>query len=150
VDPTSLAAAAVAVLGPYLAQAASGFAKRTGETIADGAVPAVKALYERLRSRLSPGSYQGALLDGVEAEPDDPGRQEILKAELAKLLEQDKRFAAELEGLVEAAERAGGAQITATGAGVVAGRDVNLRGNYVAGKNMYIGSPSQKDRERDR
>jgi hypothetical protein len=147
-DPVSLATAAVALLGPYLAQAGGGFATRTGETIAEGALPKVKALYERLQARLAPGSYQRALLDGVKAEPDNPDRQDILKAELAKLLAQEKRFAVELEGLVEEADRAGGMRITATDAGVVAGRDASLRGRYVAGRDMRVGYPTREAQDK--
>ena len=146
-DPVSLAGAAVALLGPYFAQTAGALATRAGESIAEAAVPKVRALYERLRARLTPGSYQGTLLDGVEAQPDDPGRQEILKAELAKLLAKDPRFAAELEGLVEQAERAGGVRIASTDVGVVAGRDANLRGRYVAGRDLHVGSPADEDED---
>jgi hypothetical protein len=146
-DPVSLAATAVALLGPYLAQAAGGFATRSGEAIAEGAVPKVKALYERLRAKLVSGSYPRALLEGVEAEPDNPDRQEILKAELAKLLAQDERFASELERLVKEAEQAGGVRITATDVGVVAGRDASLRGRYVAGRDMRVGYPSHEDQD---
>jgi hypothetical protein len=139
VDPLSLAAAAVGLLVPLFRATADKFAERAGEVIADAALPKVKALYERVRARCVPGSYQGALLDGVEAEPDDPGRQEILKAELAKLLAQDKKFATDLQHLIDEAEQAGGVRVTATDAGAVAGRDVNQRGRYVAGRDLRIG-----------
>jgi hypothetical protein len=61
-------------------------AAQAGEAIADAALPKVKALYEWVRAKLAPDSYRGVLLDGVQAEPDDTARQEILKAELAKLI----------------------------------------------------------------
>jgi hypothetical protein len=145
VDPLSLAAAAVGLLVPLFKPTADKLAERAGDAIADTALPKVKALYNRVRAKLAPGSYQGVLLDGVQAEPDDAGRQEILKAELAKLIAQDKEFAADLERLVEEAERAGGVQITATDAGVVTGRDANLRGRYVSGRDMSIGgTPDDK------
>jgi hypothetical protein len=107
----------------------------------------VKALYERLRAKLVSGSYQRALLEGVEAEPDNPDRQEILKAELAKLLAQDEQLASELERLVKEAKRAGGVQITATDVGVVAGRDASLRGRYVAGRDMRVEYASHEDQD---
>jgi hypothetical protein len=148
-DSVSLANAAVALLGPYFAQTAGAFATRAGESIADATVPKVRAVYERLRARLTPDSYQGALLEGVQAQPDDPGRQEILKAELAKLLAQDPGFAAELADLVEQAERASGVRIVATDAGVVAGRDANLRGRYVAGRDLHVESLANADEEEE-
>ena len=124
-EPLSLAAAAVALLVPYLQQASGVLAYRTGEAVADAALPKVKALYERVRSKLSPGSYQGALLDGLQEAPEDVGRQEIFKAELAKAISQDSEFTAELERLVSEAQAAGGVQIAASEAGVVAGGDVH-------------------------
>jgi hypothetical protein len=144
-DPVSLASAVVALLGPYVAQAAGAAASKTGEVIAEAALPKVRALYERLQARLAPGTYQRALLEGVEAEPDSQGRQEILRTELAKLLAEDAGFAAELEDLIGQAERAGGVHIAATDVGVVAGRDVNLRGQYVAGRDLRMRSPSEED-----
>ena len=146
-DPLSLAAVAVGLLVPLFRQTADKLAERAGEAIADAALPKLKALYDRVRAKLAPGSYQAVLLDGVETEPDDPARQEVLKAELAKLLRQDRQFAADLERLVgEAeAEAAGGARITATDTGVVAGRDAHLRGQYVAGRDMTVGPPTDPE-----
>jgi hypothetical protein len=136
-DPFSLAAAAVALLAPYLQQASGVLAERAGQAMADAALPKVKALYERIRAKLRPGSYQGALLDGVQEAPDDIGRQEILKTELAKVISQDHEFAAELERLVNEAQAAGGVHITATEAGVVAGGDVTQwAGGDVAGRDL--------------
>jgi hypothetical protein len=143
VDPLSLAAVAVGLLVPLFKQTADKLAERAGEAIADAALPKLKALYDRVRAKLAPGSYQAALLDGVEAEPDDPARQEVLKAELAKLLREDRQFAADLERLVGEAEAAGGARITATDTGVVAGRDAHLHGQYVSGRDMTVGSPTE-------
>jgi len=141
VEPLSLAAAAVGLLVPYFQQAAGRLAERAGEAIADATLARVEALYQRLRAVLAPGSYRGALLDGVQAEPDDPGRQEILKAELARLITADPQFAGQLERLVADAEQAGAVRVTATNSGMVAGRDVRQRGRYVAGRDMTISSP---------
>jgi hypothetical protein len=142
VDPLSLAAAAVGLLIPFFKPATDKVAERAGETIADAAIPRVKALFERVRARLAAaGGYQGALLEGVRQEPDDPGRQEVLKAELAKIIVQDQQFASELARLVSEIEQAVGVQVTATDAGVVAGRDVHQHGQYVAGRDMTIGRP---------
>jgi hypothetical protein len=49
-DPVALAAAAVALLAPYLQQAGGVLADRAGQAIADAALPKVKALYERIRA----------------------------------------------------------------------------------------------------
>jgi hypothetical protein len=146
-EPLSLAAAAVGLLAPYLQQTAGVLADRAGQAIADAALPKVKALYERVRAKLTPGSYQGALLDGVQEAPEDPGRQEILKAELAKVIRQDPEFAAELERLVTEAQAAGGVRITATDAGVVAGRDVHQQaGGDVVGRDKIGGDQVGRDK----
>ncbi len=139
-EPLQLAAAAVGFLVPFFKQAAGKLAEQTGETIADAVLPKVQALYERVRAKLAPGSYEGALLDGVRSEPSNAGRQEILKAELAKVITEDSEFAAELKRMVDEAEKAVGPRIMATDAGVVAGGYVQQRGRYVAGRDMTIGS----------
>jgi hypothetical protein len=146
-EPVSLAAAAVGLLAPYLQQTAGVLADRAGQAIADAALPKVKALYERIRGKLRPGSYQEALLEGVREAPEDPGRQEILKAELAKIISQDPQFAAELERLVTEARAAGGVRITATDAGVVAAGDVQQwAGGDVVGRDKIGGDQVGRDK----
>jgi hypothetical protein len=157
-DPLSLAAAAVALLAPYLQQAGGVLADRAGEAIADASLAKVRALYEQVRAKLRPGSYQGALLDGVQEAPEDVGRQEILKAELAKVISQDQTFAAELERLVNEAEVAGGVQIAASDAGMMAGGDVHqwaggdvvgrdkIGGDHVGGNKISYAPPPQPER----
>jgi hypothetical protein len=146
-DPQSLAAAAVGLLASFFGQAGGALAERSGELVAESGLTRLKALYEWVRSKLIPGSYQGALLDGVQAEPDNADRQEILKAELARLIDQDQEFAAGLERLVAEVERAGGVRLTAVDTGVVAGRDVLQHGHYVAGRDMtVIGKGPRKEK----
>jgi hypothetical protein len=143
-DPLGLAAAAVALLVPYFQQAAGAAAERTGEVLADSALPKVKALYERLRARLPHGGYRGALLDGVREEPDDKGRQEILTAELAKVLGEDREFAAVLARLVADAQAATGVRIKA---GLAAGRDLRQRaGGDVVGRDKIGGDKVGRDK----
>lgn len=144
-EPLSLAAAVVALLVPFFNQAAGKVAERAGEAIADSALPTVRALYERLRTKLGAGTYEGALLDGVQDQPDDPDRQQSLKVSLAKLIAQDASLQADLERLVAEAD-VGGIGITATDAGAVAGRDVLQKGHYVAGRDMTIGTPPSEKR----
>jgi hypothetical protein len=146
-DPVALAAAAVALLAPYLQQAGGVLADRAGQAIADAALPKVKALYERIRAKLRSHSYQGALLDGVQEAPEDPGRQEILTAELAKIIGQDPQFAAELERLVSEAQAAGGVRITASDAGVVAAGNVYQQaGGDVVGRDKIGGDQVGRDK----
>src|SRR5215216_3822814 len=116
-EPLSLATAAITFLVPFFKHALEGTAgklgERAGETIADATLPKVKALYEQVRTKLAPDSYRIALLNGVKAAPEETSRQEILKAELAKVIESDSEFANELERLLSEVEKAGGERIVA-------------------------------------
>jgi hypothetical protein len=114
--------------------------------VADAAVPAVKRLYQALKDRLRPGTYAGSQLEGVEQRPDSESRQQALRSALAEELEADPAFAAEVERLVGEAQAAGGVQLTVSDAGVVAGRDVHQRGQYVAGRDLSIGNTDQDQR----
>jgi hypothetical protein len=138
-DSWSLAAAAVGLLVGYFKQVGGKVTERAAEAMADAAVPKLKALYERIRGRFAPDTYEGALLKGFEEQPEDADRQQGLEAALAKSAQQEPEFAADLQRLVAEAETAGGLHITASEGGVVAGRDVHLRGRYVAGRDMSVG-----------
>lgn len=138
-DPVTLAAAAVALLGPFLRQVGEQTADSVSHAVSDAAVPAIKRLYRALRARLRPGTYAGGQLDGVEERPDSESRQQALQAALAEELEADPAFAREVEALVAEAQAAGGVEITAEGSGAVAGRDVHQHGRYVAGRDMHVG-----------
>jgi hypothetical protein len=138
-DPVTLAAAAVGLLAPFLRSIGDTVAGEASETLSDAAVPVVKRLFKALKERLVPGSYSGNQLDGVEEKPDSATRRQALRDALAEEIAADPAFAAEVEALVTEADAAGGVQVTATDAGVVAGGDVHQRGRYVAGRDMTIG-----------
>jgi hypothetical protein len=143
VEPFSLAAAAVALLTPLLQRAVGRFAEQGADALADAAVPTVKRLYQALKDRLRPGTYAGSQLEGVEQRPDSESRQQALRSALAEELEADPTFAAEVNRLVGEAQAAGGVQLTVSDVGVVAGRDVHQRGQYVAGRDLNIGNAGQ-------
>jgi hypothetical protein len=143
-DPVSLAAVAIGLLVPYLQRIAGKLGDRSGDAIADAAAPILKSLHQLVRTKLPPGSSQGALLDGVLEQPDDANRHQSLETALAGAAAQDEAFKADLERLVAAARAAGAVQITATDAGVVAAGDVKVRGTYVSGRDMTIGSPPRE------
>ena len=101
---TALAGAAVALVAPYVAEAAKAGAKKAGEAAASG----VGALWTKLRARLV-GAGAAAKVEKLEAAPDDPKRQTILAGELEELFEQDAAWRAEIAELV--AELGGGATV---------------------------------------
>jgi hypothetical protein len=139
VDPVSLAGAVVALVAPYLKRVLEGSADRAAEAAADAALPAAKRLFEAVKRRLRPGSYQAAQLEGVEEMPSSEGRQAALKTALVELFESEPALITELEPLVKAAEAEAGIRITASDAGIVAGGDVHQQGTYTAGRDQHIG-----------
>ena len=140
VEPVSLAASAVALLVPYLQQAAGRVAEQATDAAVDVALPALKRLYEVVKAKLRPGTYGGNQLRGMEERPDSEGRQQALRTALVEELESDPSFAAELVHVVREAQEATGVRVSAVDAGVVAGRDARLRGRFVAGRDMNLGA----------
>ncbi len=117
-------AAVVALLAPFLPHLV-----KVGESLAEDAARALateagkhaKAIWARLRPRLEeqPGRLKPAT-DAAER-PDDDAARGALLYQLREIFEGDPDFAAEIRGLVEAAERAG---VVATRGGVAVGGDV--------------------------
>jgi hypothetical protein len=91
-------AAAVALVAPYLAKAAEGFASRAGEAAIDG----TKALLRAIRDKFADDrdEYASQTLTRLEERPDDEARQAALRAVLADKASQDADFAYELRQLV--------------------------------------------------
>jgi hypothetical protein len=137
-DPLSLASAAVALLAPYLGQAASSAASKLGQE----AVEALRSLHSWVQARFHRERTAGQALQQLEENPQEPRAQGAVEFALARVIEEDPRLAEELKGLVDAAQRAvqvSSVQIEGSGATAVQG-DVNLRGVNVAGRDLSIGS----------
>ncbi|MCT9078534.1 hypothetical protein [Streptomyces fulvoviolaceus] len=122
--------------------------ERTADALSDSAFPKVQRLYQAVKNKLAPGSYSGNVLEGAEDRPDSESRRQALSAALAEELEDDPAFAAEVERLVAEAEGAG-ARVTAVDSGATAGRDFIQYGRYVAGRDMAIGTPPERQSETD-
>jgi hypothetical protein len=140
-DPVSLAGAVVAVLGPYLARMAGRVADAAGDELARAPLPKLGRLHDAIRRRLAPGTYEGNLLTGVEERPEHEGRRRALADALAETLEQDERFASELERLLEDVRASGdaGTRIGRVEGPVAVGGSVVQRGRNVAGHDLVIG-----------
>lgn len=93
-----IAAAAVALLAPYLAEAGKSIAGKAGDAAAAG----IAALHERLRHRFrdDDDAYAQQSLTRLEEEPADERRQRALADVLAEKAEADAAFAEELRELV--------------------------------------------------
>lgn len=127
--------AAVALILPYIKQAFTPVASE----IADDAGAKLKTLYEHIRNRFHKGTYEGALLDGVEESPDDVDRQEALAKVLAKQLEADPTFRESLTRLVASIQQqTDGASTSITDAGIVAQRDIEVHAKSFVGRDQKI------------
>ncbi|MFC5182700.1 hypothetical protein [Actinomadura harenae] len=134
-DPTTLATTATEMLVPVLAAVGSGGANRLGELVTDTALAPVTRLYTAVKNRLSRDSYSETALERAEERPDSAARRQALQAVLAEIIEDDPDFASTLEALVADARTVNVVQDS----GAVAGRDVNMQGGYVAGRDITFG-----------
>jgi len=93
-DEATMAATAVALVAPYLAEGAKELAKKVG---AEAGGRVVK-LWDSVKGRLA---GKDALAD-VVAEPGDTRRWAALEVQLEKALKEDPQFRGELAKLIEA------------------------------------------------
>lgn len=101
-DPiTSLAASAVAILAPYLAEAGKELAKETGKA----ALGKIGVLYETLRARFKKKSSAKQALSDLEAEPNNEDVQGALRRQLTKEMNADATLAETLRKLLDEIEQ---------------------------------------------
>ena len=104
-----LAAAAVALLAPYLSSAATEGAKTLGKAAAEK----LSALYDKLKSRLDSPAGQEALGD-LKKNPGDGDTQAALRKEIKKRLVEEPDFQSELAALIKELGRTPGISIRQT------------------------------------
>jgi hypothetical protein len=144
-DPITLATTVVGLLAPFLRRAGDKLAGGLADRAADAAQALVGRLYRTLKGRLRPGSYEAAQLEGVEAKPDSPTRQQALAAALAEFLAEHPEVAAELEPLAVEAQQAG-AQVQAIESGITAGGNVDLHaGGDITGRDRIGSDQAARD-----
>lgn len=147
-DPVSLATSAAALLATYLGRAADRAASDLADTLGEAAVTKLGQLYRWLRTKVTGKPAAEEALQRLEEQPQDDERQIVLKVTLTDLIRSESGFAETLERLVAEAQQAGGPALTQiVDAGIVAGRDVHLRGRNVAGRDLTIGQPPATDGE---
>jgi hypothetical protein len=103
----TIATAAAALLGPYLAQAGQAFAKKAGEQL----VSTIGALYSAIKSRFKGDAHAEQTLTRLEQDPGSGRRQAALEDVLMEKMEQDPEFAEKIRQLIEDSEQAGGGDI---------------------------------------
>ncbi|MGC9084548.1 MAG: hypothetical protein ACP5ME_15410 [Anaerolineae bacterium] len=93
-----IAAAAAALLGPYLAKAGEALAKKAGEA----AWAKVEALYQAIRRKFAADrdDYAQKTLQRLEEQPSSEARQAALADVLAEKAQADPAFARQLAALV--------------------------------------------------
>jgi len=94
-DPASLATAAVAMLSPYLLEAAKGAAGKIGEEIYEDG----KKLVSWLRGKLPGGDSKA--LDRFAADPTNADKQAALRVTLSEALEANQPLQDELATLLK-------------------------------------------------
>jgi hypothetical protein len=123
-----IAAAAVALLAPYLAKAASAAAERVGEATLDG----VRALFDLVRRRFDADGDEAARskLAALEENPEDDEAQVEFARVLSEKVDSDPAFAEKLRGAITAA----------TGGRSVGDFNTEVHGDVHGGiKNVYMG-----------
>jgi hypothetical protein len=98
-DPTTLAAAVVAAIGPYLAKAAGKFAEGVGEA----AVSQGGKLFDKLRAHFAGAPQETQRLQELQAAPQDASKQQAVQALLRDALQADPALMKELSAWVPAA-----------------------------------------------
>ena len=131
-EPISLATAVVSALTTLGTSFAAGAAERL--------LRGLDRLAQLVRNQLSGDPASRDLVEEVIGSPNESS-QERLTLRLAQQITRDEAFGRALEQALAEADAAGSVQ--AQDAGAVAGRDVNLKGRYVAGRDMSIGREGQ-------
>jgi hypothetical protein len=121
-DPVTLAAAALSVVGPYLVKIAGKAAQGLADSVSDDAVEFGRKMWKRIRQAFA-GSATDDVAARAEKDPNDADTLEIVKHMLIERLKSDPALASDLEGLVKQAEQSG-VVINATDAGMVVGGNV--------------------------
>lgn len=143
-DPLTLAATAVSMIAAYFARVGDSAAEKIGADLAGSLGERLGQLYERIKTKVSGDRFAEPTLERLEQQPDSGLRQAALAEILAELVTTDASFADDLSRLISASRAASDATLTQIAdAGAVALRGtVNMRGMYVAGRDMTINRPA--------
>jgi hypothetical protein len=138
-DPVTIASAALAILGPYLAKAGGKFAEKAGETLAEQA----EDLYQLIKRRFASDAYAEQTLTRAEQQPESEGRLAAVQEVLADKMNEDPDFAEAVRRIVDQVNSKHNIpSVTASGERSVAtGGDIS-GGTLVTGNNNEIGRPS--------
>jgi hypothetical protein len=100
---SSLAAAAVSILGKFLSNATEGAATKAGETV-----------FEAVKSGFLPDKSKAEVLEDFAREPGDEDLAAALRVQLKKLLQADEQLATQLQLLLRGQDAGSTVNITQT------------------------------------
>jgi hypothetical protein len=99
----------------------------------------IRRIIDRIRSAFSSSGYDEGAVDRLIADPASQSRQKVMVGLLAEALENDAELRESLRSLLQEAQAT--FMLSDAGAVAVYG-DVRLRGKYVAGRDLHIGTPA--------
>jgi hypothetical protein len=133
----TVAAAAIAILSPYLAKAAGSFAEKAGEQLAEKA----GSLYQFIKKQFTDDASAETKLALLEKEPESNALMSVLEEELVKKMNADANFAATLNRLVEEAKGADSNKVLVFGdRSIGVGGDVS-GSTFITGDSNTVGKP---------
>ncbi|KPF49281.1 hypothetical protein D621_14965 [beta proteobacterium AAP51] len=140
-DLSSIAQAAIAILGPclpYLLKLGDKAAEEGAKKIGADTWILAKSLWSKLLPRLkdSPAVHDAAV--ELAASPNDLDLQATLRVQFRKLLARDEQFAADVRAFLTDAEKAPGNRVKASGE-----RAIAVGGN-VAGSSLSTGDAKRR------
>jgi len=130
----TIAAGAIAVLGPYFAEAGKGFAKKAGESLAEKA----GSLYGIVKAKFAGDSDAQQALAVFESKPESPGRVLALKEVLTEKLNGDADFAEVVNKLVEEAKRSDSRNVIVFGDRNIATSGDVTESTFITGDNNVV------------
>jgi hypothetical protein len=132
----TVAASAIAILGPYLAKAGESFAEKAGETLAEKA----GALYRAIKDKFKSDSDAEQTINLVEAKPDSKPRLATLEEVLTEKMKEDPDFATTVNRLVAEAKAADSGGVFVFGdRNIAVGGDAS--GTFITGDSNTVGKP---------
>lgn len=137
-DPITLGAAAVTLLGPYLAQAGGSFAEKVGEKLAEK----VGGIFQAIKQKFTGDSYAEQTLTRFSEQTEAQPRKSALQGVLVEKMQEDPEFLKLLQNMIEEAKEAEGGQIITQGSrNIVVGGDAS--GNtMITGDNNSVNKPT--------
>jgi hypothetical protein len=100
-DETTMAAATVAALTPFLVEGGKAVAKKIGDRVGDNVIK----LYDTLKAKLVRASAKEALAD-LEQAPENTDRQAAMRVQLEKALSEDTALRDELAAVLQTIDTA--------------------------------------------